>query len=96
MEENEGVWAIMDDYRFRPIEVTRETAATVFYKQWNADHTKFIERRTQSAIAWRGSKLEAESLSEKLLSVRAERDRRQREATNWYRKRLAELTSDSD
>lgn len=93
MTETENVpeWAILDNYRYEPVEVVRETAATVFYKVWNRDRTDWQERRTSSALPWRGTEAEAAALSAKLESAKAEYNRRTREARVWFDRRVAEL-----
>lgn len=87
------VWAILDNYFYTPVEVTRETASTTFYRQWNNDRTQFQERKTHSAFTWRGTEEAAHKLSAQLTSACAEKNRRIMAANEWFRKRVAELTA---
>lgn len=92
-DQSRTTWAVLDDYGYTPVEVTRETASTVFYKVWNQQGTAAIERKTLSALRWRGPEADARRLSGQMKSAKAERDNRVRRANDWFRARVAELTA---
>ena len=86
-------WAVLNDFSYTPVELERETTATVFYRQWNRDHTEWVERRSQSALPWRGTEDEARRLSHQLKSAEGEKRRRVNAANQWFRDRVKELTA---
>jgi len=89
VSDDSGVWAVLDDWAYKPVLVTRETAQTVWYRD------RDCERKTLNALAWRGTKERAEALSQKLRSARNEQNRRKTEANIWFDRRVKELMETS-
>jgi hypothetical protein len=90
VSSNNEVWAVLDDWEYRPVMVTRETAQLVWYL--DCPHG---ERKTLKALPWRGGKEQAQALAHKLKSARAEKGRRQTDACIWFYQRVKELTETS-
>ena len=92
-----ATWAIRNGYKYQPVEVIRETDATVFYLEtrWSGGDQE-TRGQKHKFLDWRGSEQAALILVEKLNSADAERDRRLNAARDWHRKRVKDLTRDSD
>jgi len=92
-----SVWAIKQGYRFEAFEVIKETEKMVFYNDRRECRAQKIDRVHSSYassggfLPWRGTEQEAKAIAEKLVSIRAERDKRQREANDYMVRECARL-----
>ena len=92
-----SVWAIKQGYRFEAFEVIKETERMVFYndgREYRAqkiDHVRSYCVSSGGFLPWRGTEQEAKAIAEKLMSIRAERDKRQREANDYMVRECARL-----
>jgi hypothetical protein len=84
-------WAIKTNWKYEAVEIVKETAKTATYidrgwgpaRETRADLGKFLD--------WRGDEEAARSIVEKLTSAKAERQRRESAAYEWFKKRCAEI-----
>ena len=88
-----SVWGIMHRWSaYDPVEIVKETEKTVVYRdrRWNRDGR---ETRTakSSFLDWRGGEDAARAACAKLISARAEYDRRIGAASDWFKARKAEI-----
>lgn len=85
----EPLWAILDDYGYTPVRVVKETKSTVFYVDGYGR-----ERKTLSALNWRGTEADARAISPKLQSANAEMNRRKRAANDWFQQQVATMLNE--
>ena len=93
-----SVWAIRNSYNFQPFEVIKETERFVLYKEGGREcrSQKIAGVRISifsgsGFLPWRGTEHDARKLAEKLTSIKAEHEKRRRDADAYMERECSKL-----